>query len=61
MIIRQVYGVKAKFCNEGCKEGFKTDRQHGLIYPQYEVEGQRMSVEDASIKAGFCAYCNQYS
>lgn len=51
-----VHGRKARF-HPGCQEGFREDRKHGLIYPPYDVDGQIMSVEAASIAADFCAYC----
>ena len=57
MDTRQVQGRKAQFCNENCASGFKCDREYALIYPSYNVEGEIMSVEDASIACGFCAYC----
>lgn len=57
-MIATVFGRNARFCNDGCREGFRTDRRYGLIYPSYSVNGKVMSVEDASIDAEFCAYCN---
>jgi hypothetical protein len=57
-MITKVYGRKARYCDEGCQESFRCDRQHGLIYPSYSVDGKIMSVEEASIEKDFCAYCS---
>lgn len=29
---------RAVFCSRACREGFKADRQHGLIYGPYWLE-----------------------
>lgn len=57
-MIAKVFGARARFCTPGCRDGFRCDRIHRLIYPSYLVDGQIMSVEKASIEASFCAYCN---
>jgi hypothetical protein len=57
-MIATVYGAKARFCGSACRDGFRCDRQHRLIYPSYLVDGTLMGVEPASIAAGFCAYCS---
>lgn len=64
MVIRKIYGCRARFCCDGCADGFRTDRRYGLIYPSYQVElddgtHKIMGVEQASIAAKFCAYCNE--
>ena len=51
-------GRKFRAHDSGCADGFKTDRRYNLIYPSYNVDGEIMSVEKASIEAEFCAYCN---
>ena len=56
-LIAVVFGRKARFHNDACRDGFREDRKHSLIYPTYDVGGQLMSVEDASMAAEFCAYC----
>jgi hypothetical protein len=57
-ITRTVSGRIAKFCGASCAEGFKEDRIHGLIYPSIKDEsGNLISIEKASMKYGFCAYC----
>lgn len=63
-MIKNICGYKARFCCEACAEGFKTDRKYGLIYSPYRVEIEDgiwkvMDVEEASIAAKFCAYCNE--
>ena len=58
-MIRKVMGRKARFHGLSCCEGFREDRKHGLIYPSYNVSGEIMSVERASIAAQFCAYCGK--
>lgn len=62
-MICKIYGCRARFCGEGCAEGFRTDRRYGLIYSSFLVEledGSKkiMGVEQASIECDFCAYCN---
>jgi hypothetical protein len=58
-ITRTVRGRVAKFCGVSCAEGFKSDREHGMIYPSIkEASGKLISVEEASRKYKFCAYCS---
>jgi hypothetical protein len=53
-----IYGKKARFHGATCRDGFKTDRQYGAIYNSYiEDDGRPISVEQASLAWGFCAYC----
>lgn len=58
-VIRTVYGRKARFCSDGCRDGFREDRKHGLIYQAWEgpAEGTLISWEAASLAYGHCAYC----
>lgn len=57
--IRTINGMPARFCSSACCSGYKTDRKCGLIYSPWEVASVRMGVDNASISAGFCAYCNE--
>jgi len=59
-MISSVFGLKARFCNEGCRESYKCDRECCLIYPPVKFEGdpQLYGVDEASIMGNFCAYCN---
>ena len=58
-MIARVFGERARFCDEGCRDSFKCDREHHLIYPSYSVDGEIMGVGQASIEAWFCAYCGR--
>ena len=55
----KVYTVHGRKCaaHPECIDGFRSDREHSLIYPSFNVDGVIMSVERASIEAEFCAYC----
>lgn len=57
----KTYTVNGRKCqaHEGCIDGFREDRKHSLIYPSFNVEGEILSVERASIACGFCVYCMQ--
>ena len=55
--IYKVFGRKVRAHSALCAAGFRSDRQHGLIYTSYNVEGTLMSVEKASIECDFCVYC----
>jgi hypothetical protein len=56
--IRTVYGEKAMFCCDGCKDSFMEDKFNRMIYPQYKLKsGNVVSWSMASIKERFCAYC----
>jgi len=59
-MIGKVFGAKARFCNDGCRDSFKTDRECCLIYPPYKFEGdpKLYGVEEASLIGDFCAYCD---
>lgn len=58
MKIYTVYGERIRLHPE-CKESFRCDRQHRLIYPPYLVDGKLMGVGQASIEAEFCGYCGE--
>ena len=45
----QVYGERFYFCGVGCRDAFKADRQHRLIYPPETAQRSR--------KLEVCAYC----
>ena len=47
--ISKVYGIRYYFCGQGCRDAFKSDRQHGLIYPEGTARRSRA--------AEICAYC----
>ena len=54
------YGAKrGVFCSRMCREGFKADREHGLIYGPYRyADGTfAMDAEEASERLRFCPYC----
>ena len=63
-VIRTVFGLKARFCNDGCRDSFQCDREHGLVYGPYQVTDPKTkqpvqtNVGQASIIGHFCAYCN---
>ncbi len=59
MKTRQVFGQKARFCSDGCYEGFREDRKHGLIYGSMvdPDTGKFYGWEEASLKFDHCAYC----
>jgi len=49
--------MKPKFCSDGCKDGFRTDRRLGLIYGPFMLDGKLVSWEEGTAKSGECAYC----
>jgi hypothetical protein len=62
-VIRTVLRRRARFCNDGCADSFRSDRQHGIFYPpMYDKPpsegGTTMPVERASIQRRHCCYCN---
>jgi len=57
-MITTILGYKARVCGQNCKEGFKADRQSGLIYGPHQVNGVMcMHREEYSLVACECAYC----
>lgn len=46
-------------CCAACRDGFRTDRRYGLIYPPVRDldTGKLIGWNEASIKYRFCAYC----
>ncbi len=51
---------RAVFDTRACREGFKSDRQAGLIYGPYFIRSLNrfaMSIEEASSIDRFCPYC----
>lgn len=57
-IIRSVKGRKARFCGVMCAEGFRSDRDGGVVYPAVLSDATFVSHEQASMVCGCCAYCN---
>lgn len=52
---------RALFDTRACREGFREDRKHGLIYGPYFIRSLNrfaMSIEEASAIDRFCPYCN---
>jgi len=60
-MIATVQGVKARFCNEGCKESFEEDRMAGLIYGSWEAPDGKGVIgwEEGSMAYEVCAYCRR--
>lgn len=58
-MIGKVLGAKARFCNDGCRNSFKEDRQAGLIYGCWEAPDGEGTIgwEEGSIEYDVCAYC----
>lgn len=44
-------------CSKGCADGLKSDRQHGLIYGPYLVEGKPANMARWCAYSGECGYC----
>ena len=57
--IMTVFGAKSVFCGEGCRDAFRADRMHRLIYPPWEVDGKLINHTEASLRLQFCAYCGE--
>jgi hypothetical protein len=58
-MIAAVHGRRAWFCGDSCREGFTADRDAGLIYGPYRLDGLLVSVETFSLASPpTCAYCN---
>lgn len=57
MIIRKIYGLRAKFCGDSCADGFREDRRCGLIYGCFSIDGRIVGWEAASMELNHCAYC----
>lgn len=57
-MLATVYGATSTFCDPGCRDSFREDRRHGLIYGSILIEGQIYSWEQGSLLSGQCAYCN---
>jgi hypothetical protein len=62
-MIGTIFGRKAAFCNPGCRDSFKCDRQHGLNYGLSLIEDETtiyvaMDREQLSLAAECCAYCS---
>jgi hypothetical protein len=59
-----VLGRRATFCGPACRDAFREDRRHGLIYGPSAVredDGRvRLSLtrEAWSLATGCCAYCS---
>lgn len=51
---------RAVFCCRACREGFKEDRKHGLIYGPYwlkDLGRYAKSAEEMSALTRTCPYC----
>ena len=49
---------KQVFCNEGCKESYREDRQAGLIYGQIALpDGRIVGWDQGCAELGICPYC----
>lgn len=49
---------KAVACDELCAQGFRCDRDHGLIYGPFFFNGEPVyCAEDFSILTKSCVYC----
>lgn len=59
--MRHYKAINALACNASCASGFKTDRQHGLIYGPFKFENGQFALtwEQASRRSFFCAYCRK--
>lgn len=58
-IIRKIFGLKARFCTDGCAESFREDRKARLIYSAYKFPtGKFVNPEPASVIGNHCCYCN---
>jgi hypothetical protein len=54
----RVFGERYVFCNEGCRDAFRSDKLHRLMYPQVRIsDDQTVSWAEASRQLGRCAYC----
>ncbi len=58
-ITATVYGRRALFCGPACRDGFRCDREHGLIYGPFPyTDGTfAMNAEEYSRETRSCAYC----
>ena len=48
---------RARFCNTNCRDSFKGDRAHGLIYQARRTSEGSYSAERWSLVSCTCAYC----
>jgi hypothetical protein len=47
------------FCGEGCRQAWRSDRSHAVVYPAVIVDGARVPWLDWHRLNGLCAYCGQ--
>ena len=45
------------FCAPACREGFRSDRAHGAIYPAIPAMGNHVTWYDWCRLVGACPYC----
>ena len=58
-MIKNILGYKTRVCGQMCADGFKADREQGVIYGCATVNGiYCASREEYSLAALRCAYCN---
>lgn len=57
MIVSVVLGERACFCGPACRDGFRADRMHGLIFQSTPCGDRMLSIEAASLNFRYCAYC----
>lgn len=52
-------GGRRVFCSEGCKAGYRSDRQHGIMYPPVSDDGGKTlhGWHEWHVKHGRCPYC----
>jgi len=59
-MVARILGYKARFCNSGCAESFKADRECGLNYGLHRINGVFcLHREEWSLAACACAYCGE--
>jgi hypothetical protein len=50
----------SRFCDEGCRDSYRTDRRCCLIYPPWFIGGKLVGHDEAATALHFCPYCNEY-